>query len=127
MNGDIHESLRVQLTEVNERVRTHMRAFWQMPMAYLGIVAVALGTADAPPRAVHLVVAVLAIAGIAVAWAMRGSVEGAHRGVDQINRIETALGLRPTAKKRRWHHVLPHLALVFIGIGACIVSWICTR
>ena len=39
------ESLEKQLGELNSRVRSHIAALWQVPLAYLGIIALTLGDA----------------------------------------------------------------------------------
>lgn len=111
------DSVRAQLQGLDERVRTHMRTFWQMPAAYLAIVGMAIGRADSVLRT--QVALILASAGLCIIWAMVHSVRAAHRAADQFAQAETQLRLQPTIRGRFWIHALPHFFLVLLGIAAC--------
>jgi hypothetical protein len=111
------DSIRAQLQGLDERVRIHMRTFWQMPAAYLAIVGMAVGRADSGPKT--QVALILALAGLCIIWAMVHSVQAAHRAADQFIEAETQLRLQPTVMRRFWIHALPHFFLVILGIAAC--------
>jgi len=120
-NKDLPESRRAQLAQLNERVRSQMATLWQMPFAYVGIVALAMGPMVDRPRLLLPASILVAIAGALVLWAMAGWLESAHEAVDAISRLEGALGLELTAKKRPWTHALPHFLLVVLTIGAAVL------
>ena len=118
---ELSESRRAQLAELNARVRAHMATLWQMPFAYLGIVALALGTFTERPRLLAAAALFLALTGSFVLWAMVGWLDSVHQAVDAINKVEKALGLDETAKKRPWTHALPHFLIVLLTMTAAIV------
>jgi len=124
---ELYASLRTQLSELNGRIRAHMAAMWQMPFAYIGLVALSLSLADAHPRLLRQASVALALVGIFALWAMAGWLEAAHRAVDHINMIEDGLALQRTAKKNPFMHAVPHMLVVVLGIIASLLIAVCKR
>jgi len=115
------ESLEKQLGELNSRVRSHIAALWQVPLAYLGIIALTLGDAKIRHSAATPLGIGLFLAGAVVILGMYGWREGAARAVDNIRSIEAKLHLAPTAQTHFWTHEFPHFALVALGMIASLV------
>ena len=126
-DNELNASLRTQLTELNGRVRAHMAAMWQMPFAYVGLIALSLSLPDGHPRLLRQAAVVLALVGVLAIWAMAGWLEAAHRAVEHINKVEDGLGLQRTAKKNPAMHAVPHLLVVGLGIIASILIALCKR
>jgi len=124
---ELNSSLRTQLTELNARVRSHMAAMWQMPFAYIGLIALSLSLADGHPRLLRQAGLVLALVGVFAIWAMAGWLEAAHRAVDNINHVEDGLALERTAKKKPFMHAVPHMLVVALGIIASVLVAVCKR
>jgi hypothetical protein len=115
------ESLRTQLSELNQRARAYTAQQWQVPFAYLAVTGVSLGSikcegmGDVTLAAAFVVAAVL---GILVYLHMLGNRDGAKRAVENIQETEDLLNLRVTAKYRGNRALLPLEAMVLVTTAA---------
>ena len=91
------ESLRVQLQQLNERARKYAGEFWQVPFAYLAIVAVTLSKLatirTGAKDDLGLLTLGLGVFGIFVFIHMCLVYRGNSRAVSHIKEVEAALGL----------------------------------
>ena len=122
-------SLRAQLTELNIRSRTYTTQIWQVPFAYLGILGVVV--AQAAGKAPGLLVIVLGSAvlvGAAVIFHVSAMLDGSRRAVEDIRKIEAALGLDETAQHKPFQYVGPIFAILLLAVVLCVfgtgyVAW----
>lgn len=113
--------LSTQLSEVNQRVRMHAGRLWQLPFAYLGVLAVFLASSDRDLSGVEArwTYLVFFLLGLIVIWCMRGAYEGIERGVETIREIERKTGLAPSVERNRTrytYHFVPYFLLAILGV-----------
>ena len=115
------DALRTQLTELNIRSRTYTAQIWQVPFAYLGILGVVV--AQAAGKAPGLLAVLLgsgALVGIAIIFHVAAMLDGSRRAVENIRKIETALGLDETAQHKPFRYVGPIFAILLLAVVLCI-------
>jgi hypothetical protein len=117
----VENALIRQLSETNERSRMYSRQFWQLPVAYFGVVALALSSLAKSSSLSPIVGGVLAGMGICVLCMMIGVRQGVARAVKAIQDTEEELGLQGTVTKVFFLIDTPNFALVLLGIAASIV------
>lgn len=126
MNCQINEdkeSLRIQLSEANQRSRMYAKRFWQLPFAYVSVVGVALANAGKSyPEFVLLGAITLCMMGLLIFWIMVGTFRAIDKSVGVIIETEDNLGLPVSVKKHHWAIDLPNFALVLVGIVICIIA-----
>jgi hypothetical protein len=93
------ESLRVQLTELNNRSRWYSAELWQIPFAYLGLTGlIIVQIADKTPRHLGLAFITAAVFGVFVIIHMFKIRKHEIRAVEDLQETEAKLNLKPTAK-----------------------------
>lgn len=115
------DSLRVQLAQLNERSRWYSSQLWQMPFAFLGIVALAVGAViDQNTTVVGSTFLAIGGFGIAVFIHILGLADGERRAVLNIQKIEEQLDLEQTAlySPKIW---FPFQVVVMVVIVACFL------
>ncbi len=115
--GDLAESKRAQLSLLQSRITVHASKLWQLPLTFLGLLA--LGVSGLPEQysGLHakVVFSAISIFGGILLWCMYGAFEGYGRAVMHMIKLEEELGLTvSTALKPA--HTLPYFALVVVGI-----------
>jgi hypothetical protein len=110
MPGPTDDSLRVQLSELNNRARWYSSQLWQVPFAYLG--ASALVVADAAGRSLRYIPTryvfwCAAALGVCVFVHTLGMRDGERRAVKNLRSVERALELEITAQYKASLYVLP--------------------
>lgn len=76
------ESLRVQLSELNNRSRWYTAQLWHIPFAYLGVLIIAIGqVVDKKPLYLPHVLLLGAFFGVCVLCNMWGLLDGIKRAV----------------------------------------------
>jgi hypothetical protein len=115
--GPEPESLRVQLENLENRMKHHIVRFWSLPFAYVTVVFITFATIPANDLATHqpLLSIGLLLFGVAASFAMGGALEGTTRAIGEIRRIEKALHLEETPKVVPLHYA-PYYALMGIAM-----------
>ena len=121
---DLLESRRVLLQVLQKRISLHGARMWQLPLTYLGAIAIGLNAAtnnkvDLPLDIAFLLMALL---GVILTWCLKGAEEGYIRTAKNMNEIEKALSL-PEFTKSKSPHRHPYYMLMFFGIGCCLASY----
>lgn len=98
---DVRESLRLQLTELNNRSRFYSTELWHVPFAYLGFTSIALAQILSEAKA-HMyfgyVCLLFGVIGFFVAVHMRRTRGLEQEAVRRLQGVERALGL-PEAER----------------------------
>jgi hypothetical protein len=115
------ESLRIQLSELNQRSRMYATQMWQVPFAYLGVVGImlALTNKSLTHLTTQMVAFVLFLIGIIVLWFMLGIFKAIGKSVGHIKRTEHTLGIKQTVEEHHWCIDIPIFSLVIITIVVC--------
>ena len=114
------ESLRVQLTELNNRSRAYTAQIWQVPFAYVGIVGVVLAQlADKDPRVKAVAMAAAAAFGVPVLIHLTSLANGCRRAVENIRAVERKLYLTETAQYRPAWYIAPLIGSVILTVLFC--------
>lgn len=111
------ESLRTQLELLQTRIGVHGGRLWQLPLTYLGVLAVSFSQFDSQGSvfAPWFVFSSLAVFGALLLWCMYGAFEGYKRTVIDMNEVERKLGLKETTKNRVSHYA-PYFGILILGI-----------
>jgi|SRR6188768_1917601 len=120
------ESRRAQLAQLQTRITSHGTRMWQLPLTYLGGIAVAL-TAEVDTKLhldIRLVFGCLALLGFIVFFCLLGAREGYMRATGSMRSVEQVLGLGEHTKAHPLH-IVPYFALVVFGTGLC--AWAALR
>jgi len=115
------DSLREQLSQLNERCRWYSSQLWQIPFAFLTLLALTTGTViEKTKLAIGLTLLVVGCIGIAVIFHMRGLSDGERRAVLNLQKIEDRLYLEQTAlyTKRIWS---PFRVAVVLATAVCFL------
>jgi hypothetical protein len=122
-NAPDPESLRVQLTELNNRSRWYSAELWQIPFAYLGLTGlIIVQIADKTPRHLGIAFITAALFGVFVIIHMFKIRKHETRAVEHLIETEAALHLPPTVKSSSGLKVfqiailLAVIAFAFTGI-----------
>ena len=118
-NKPEEESLRVQLSELNNRSRWYGAQLWHIPFAYFGIVIVAL-VQIAVNKNSYLPYILISIGffGCFVLWHMFGLMDGVKRAVTELQNIEKQLHLRQTAQYRQDYTIPLFIALIILVLAS---------
>jgi len=115
------ESLRVQLSELNNRSRWYSAQSWHIPFAYFGILLITASQIhDKAPCLLPFFLIFMGIFGILVLWHMCGIINGAERAVKNLKNTEKLLNLPETAQLRRGY-VIPLFIALIIGVDFQII------
>ncbi len=118
------ESLRTQLSELNERSRAYTTQLWQLPLGYLAAAGLVLAGTKGPALPVGLFA--VGVAGLLVFFHLDAIDDGRRRAVEHIQRLEGQLNLTRTAEDRPGYFfplVLMILLAADAAIGSAIVLW----
>jgi len=120
LTPDQLDSLRVQLTELNNRARWYSSQLWQVPFAYLGVTGVLLSQMGCKsPTNWLLMSTAIAILGVFVIVHMNGIADGERRAVENLQAAEGALDIPPTALYKP-NYARPFYVLVIVVV--CLTS-----
>lgn len=120
-----NESIRTQYEMLQSRIALHGGRMWQLPLTYLGTLALSFsvvkdGGSTIPLAYIYLALSIL---GIIFIYALHGAYEGYSRTADSMNEIEAELGLK-TYTKNHPSHSVPYYLLMLFGILSCFVIYI---
>ncbi len=128
MNNDadtktITETKRVQLGILQTRIALHGTRMWQLPLTYLGLIAISLNAlkSESPVFPTHIVFFLLAILGIIMTWCLYGAHRRYQQTVDDANELEAELKLS-TYTLCDIYHTYPYYALMVFGALCCTVA-----
>lgn len=111
--------LRAELTELNNRSRWYSSQLWQIPFAYLGLSAIAIGqTAEKSKDHLGAVVAASAAFGVLVLFHAVGAWRSENRVVHALIYVEKQLGLPENFRARHSFTALPMVLGVVMAVVA---------
>lgn len=118
----ILESKRVQLETLQNRIGLHGSRMWQLPLTYLGAIALAL-TAYSSDTGISIrsLFNALSLLGVAFVFCFYGAHEGYRRTAQTMQNLEKALEIEQTTKAH-WSHTVPYFILLIIGIASCVYA-----
>ena len=117
------ESKRMQLEILQTRINLHGGRMWQLPLTYLGAIALALTAYSniETDVSLKLVYIALVIIGMLILLCFYGALEGYRRTAKFMSEIENELEVK-NATKLHWAQYVPYLALLIFGIVGCIYA-----
>lgn len=125
-DGEVEsESLRTQLSVLNERSRWYSSQLWQVPFAFLGLGGLAIGAVIGKNNAAVIGWTFVALGcfGIAVIIHMYGMAGGERRAVQNIQKVEEQLHLEQTALAKagiNWRSL--HIAVIVATILSFVLG-----
>ena len=115
MTDNRQETLRAQLTELNQRSHWYSAQLWQLPFAYLGITGVALASLDsATPRKYAITCFAAGVLGLLVFIHMVAVRRLEKRAIGKLSDVEKELGLAPAEDSIV--DVYPMIMATFLGM-----------
>lgn len=113
----------VQLENLQNRIALHGARMWQLPLTYLGLIAITLNSAssDDSKYPIEIVFYVLAILGAIMSAALHGANKRYKQTVLDAIELENSLGLKPYTHCDGWHSY-PYYALMCFGILCCVLA-----
>lgn len=120
---DINDSKRTQLSFLQTRISLHGNRMWQLPLTYIGSLALAISAADSErlPFPKWWIFFVVTAFGFALLWCISGAYEGYKRTAMDMCRIEGELGLIATTRNAKSHSI-PYFLLIILGMLFSIVA-----
>ena len=117
----VEDSKRVQLGILQTRIGLHGSRMWQMPLSYLGLVAVCLNALVSEKKVIpsFILFTPLTFLGMIMLWALYGAHRRYQETVNDANELETELGLRKYTRCDSYH-TYPYYALMIFGIICCL-------
>jgi len=124
-NGnDKNESLRTQLTTLNERSRWYSSQLWQVPFAFLGIAGLLLGAViDKENAVIGIILLCIGIFGITVILHISGISDGERRAVQNIEIVENKLHLEKTVLWKPIYWLPLQVAVIAATISSIIIGF----
>lgn len=116
------DNILTQYELLQSRVALHGNRMWQLPLTYLGTIAVTLSVTSSENPSVqsdHLFL-MMSILGVFLTWALHGAYEGYSRTVKNMNKLEVELGLNEFTKNHLSHSV-PYFSVMIMGIACCFM------
>ncbi|OUR74235.1 hypothetical protein A9Q78_01120 [Methylophaga sp. 41_12_T18] len=118
----LQESLRIQLTELNNRSRWYSSQLWQIPFAFISLVGLLIGNiATKFPDLLHFTFLTVGLFGILVLIHMNGIMNGERRAVENLKKIEAALQIPQTVEYKPTY-VRPLYLLVWLSTVTSIIT-----
>ena len=119
----IGDSKRVQLEILMTRIVLHGNRMWQLPLTYLGLIAISLSvmTEDKLLFSKSMITILLTVLGIIMTWCLYGAHRRYQETVDDANELETELQIR-TYTKCDSFHTFPYYALMIFGITCSLLG-----
>ncbi len=115
-----NDSLRVQLSELNNRSRWYTARLWHIPFAYFGILGVTVAQFMAEGRSyLPYVLILFGLFGCFVLWHMWEIWDGEKRAVEELQITEGLLELPQTAQYKK-NYVLSLFIALLLGVLACL-------
>ena len=116
-------SQRFQLEILQTRIGLHGSRMWQLPLTYLGAIALAVNAAanEKYEISLFLVFGFMTVLGCILLWCLYGAEEGYSRAIKNMNEIERLLGLEEYTISHPAHR-LPYYGLMIFGIVSCLLS-----
>lgn len=126
-NDDVLLSLRVQLTELNNRSRWYSSQLWQLPFAYLGVTGLLFGGVAGGGLFEWLILClVVFLSGPFVIEHMANIADGERRAVKNLIAVEEKLGLPNTAQYKESYttplHRLVRVVFVVSGFASLFIA-----
>lgn len=117
MNNDLAAT---QIEILQARIGLHGSRMWQLPLTYLGAIAVFLTTGSevAAGDSSAIPFMALSVLGILLLWCLFGAYEGYKRTADHLMALEVELELKQCTRCPK-SHVLPYFTLILFGIVCC--------
>ncbi len=118
------DAKRLQYEILQSRIALHGNRMWQLPLTYLGAIAVALSIGEEGSSEAFggLWFLGLSAFGVILMWALYGAFEGYDRTAKNMNELESELGLSVYTKSHIAHS-LPYFLLMLFGIVACFLRY----
>lgn len=114
---ELLESKRAQMEVLQNRIVVHGSRMWQLPLTYLG--ALAIGLSAVTSKGVELSLSVvfffMALLGLILLWCLHGAAESYTRSAKNMNELEADLGLEEYTNAKTSHRY-PYYALMIFGI-----------
>jgi hypothetical protein len=119
----VGDSKRVQLEILQTRIGVHGLRMWQLPLSYLGLVAISLNALTTEQKVFpdFIVLAALSILGIIMTWALYGAHRRYQQTVDNANELEAELQIKKYAHCDAYH-TYPYYGLMIFGIVCCLLA-----
>jgi len=120
---DLNISRRVQLEILQNRIGLHGSRMWQLPLTYLGAIAISLTAAssDGVNLPIEVIFYLMAILGFIVTWCLRGAEEAYTRAANNMRELEKELRLQQYTRAKGLHRY-PYYALMVFGILCCLAA-----
>ncbi|AUM14703.1 hypothetical protein [Ketobacter alkanivorans] len=124
---DVRQSLRVQLTELNNRSRWYSSQLWQLPFAYLGVTGLLFGGVAGGELFEWLILClVVFLSGPFVIEHMSNIADGERRAVKNLIAVEDKLGIPNTAQYKECYttplHRLVKVVFVLSGFSSLFIA-----
>lgn len=119
-NKELLESKRVQLQQLQTRIGLHGARLWQLPLTYLGGIALGLTAAGSEKFFLNwgMLFFLLTLLGFIFVCCLSGAHEGYKRTAVAMNQVEKDLGLTAWTQCHR-SHTVPYWLLMIFGIVIC--------
>ncbi|TDF37159.1 hypothetical protein EYS14_13445 [Alteromonadaceae bacterium M269] len=120
--SDLNDARGVQLENLQSRIGLHGSRMWQLPLTYLGLIAITLNSLSSkePSFPATIIFSLLGILGIIMMAALHGAYTRYAQTVRNAKKLESELELVPYTHYDGWH-IYPYYALMLFGIFCC--SW----
>ncbi len=121
MDKELFESKRIQLQQLQSRIGLHGTRLWQLPLTYLGGIALGLTAAGSEKFFLNwgMLFSLLTVLGFIFLYCLSGAYEGYKRTAKAMNEVESELGLTTWTKCHHLHRV-PYWLLMIFGIVICL-------
>lgn len=115
----------VQYELLQSRVGLHGNRMWQLPLTYLGMIAISISVIKGDGQAsipISYVFMSLAVLGGILLWSLYGAYEGYSRTACNMKIIEAELKLSNVTNNHP-SHSMPYFIIIIFGIMCCLFSY----
>jgi Flp pilus assembly protein TadB len=118
-----NDSRRTQLSFLQTRISLHGNRMWQLPLTYIGSLALAVSAVVSKdiPFPKWWIFSAIFLTGFVVLWCMYGAFEGYRRTADDMCRVENELDLKDTTRSNP-SHIVPYFLLIIAGMLFSLIA-----